>query len=70
MMGTASFDQLVQEGKARMQGNRKVLAQLRDLMVAFTPDFEILPGTAASKAQVPPGRSFALPPTTTLIPTD
>jgi hypothetical protein len=38
-------------------------------MVAFTPDFEILPGTAPEKRQVPPGRSFALP-ATGLIVTD
>jgi alkyl sulfatase BDS1-like metallo-beta-lactamase superfamily hydrolase len=61
MMGVASFDQLAQEGKARMDGDRTVLARLRDLMVAFTPDFEILPGTAPTQRQVPPGRSFALP---------
>lgn len=63
MMGTASFEQLVQEGKARMQGNAGVLKQLGSLMVAFTPDFEILPGTAPTQWQVPPGRPFALPPT-------
>jgi alkyl sulfatase BDS1-like metallo-beta-lactamase superfamily hydrolase len=70
MMGTASFEQLAAEGKARMQGNRKVLAQLRDLMVTFTPNFEILPGTAARTTQVPPGRSFALPASATEIPID
>jgi alkyl sulfatase BDS1-like metallo-beta-lactamase superfamily hydrolase len=63
MMGTASFEQLVQEGKARMQGNAGVLKQLGSLMVAFKPDFEILPGTAPTQRQVPPGRPFALPPT-------
>jgi hypothetical protein len=38
-------------------------------MVTFTPDFEILPGTAPTQRQVPPGRSFALP-ATGLIQTD
>lgn len=61
MIGTATLDQLEAEGKARLEGNRAVLAQLRERMVPFTPDFEILPGTAASERQVPPGRSFALP---------
>ena len=61
MMGVASFDQLGQEGKARFEGDRTVIGKLRDLMVTFAPDFEILPGTAPSARQVPPGRSFALP---------
>ena len=64
MMGTASFDQLAQEGKVRFDGDRSIIATLRDLMVTFTPDFEILPGTAPTHRQVPPGRSFAVPDTT------
>jgi alkyl sulfatase BDS1-like metallo-beta-lactamase superfamily hydrolase len=67
MMGVASFDQLVQEGKARYDGDATVIGKLRDLMVAFSPDFEILPGTAPNQRQVPPGRSFALPGTSVLI---
>jgi alkyl sulfatase BDS1-like metallo-beta-lactamase superfamily hydrolase len=67
MMGVASFDQLVQEGKARYDGDAAVIGKLRDLMVAFSPDFEILPGTAPNQRQVPPGRSFALPSTSVLI---
>jgi len=65
----ASFDQLGQEGKAKFDGDRTVIGKLRDLMVTFTPDFEILPGTAPNARQVPPGRSFALP-ATGLIVTD
>jgi hypothetical protein len=61
MMGVASFDQLKEEGKARLDGDGKIIHKLRDLMVTFTPDFEILPGTAPTQRQVPPGRSFALP---------
>jgi alkyl sulfatase BDS1-like metallo-beta-lactamase superfamily hydrolase len=61
MMGVASFDMLEGEGKARLDGNRSVLTQLRDLMVTFTPNFEILPGTAPDNRQVPPGRPFAVP---------
>jgi alkyl sulfatase BDS1-like metallo-beta-lactamase superfamily hydrolase len=67
MMGVASFDQLVQEGKASFDGDSSALYELRDLMVTFTPDFEILPGTAPTQRQVPPGRPFALPDTNTLI---
>ncbi len=43
------------------------IAKLRDLLVTFTPDFEILPGTAPTQRQVPPGRPFSLPETSTLI---
>jgi alkyl sulfatase BDS1-like metallo-beta-lactamase superfamily hydrolase len=69
MMGVASFDQLGDEGKARFVGDRTIIHKLRDLMVTFTPDFEVLPGTAPNARQVPPGRSFALP-ATGLIETD
>ena len=46
MMGVSSFDDLIKAGKARFDGDRKPFDQLRGLMVAFTPSFEILPGTA------------------------
>ena len=67
MMGVASLEKLEQEGKARLVGKKAVITALRERMVAFTPDFEILPGTAPNKRQVPPGRSLALPATETLI---
>ena len=61
MMGLAGFDQLASEGKAKLEGNREIIHQLRDMMVTFRPDFEILPGTAPTQRQVPPGRPFVLP---------
>jgi alkyl sulfatase BDS1-like metallo-beta-lactamase superfamily hydrolase len=61
MLGVAGFDQLETEGKVRFEGDRSIIGKLRDLMVTFTPDFEILPGTAPTQRQVPPGRSFVLP---------
>jgi alkyl sulfatase BDS1-like metallo-beta-lactamase superfamily hydrolase len=61
MLGVATFDSLAEEGKARFEGDRTAIHKLRDLMVAFTPDFEFIPGSAAEKRQVPPGRPFALP---------
>jgi alkyl sulfatase BDS1-like metallo-beta-lactamase superfamily hydrolase len=67
MMGVATFDQLADEGKARFQGDRTVIAKLRDKMTVFTPDFEILPGTAPTNRQVPPGRPFAFPADSVLI---
>jgi len=60
-LGVAGFDQLATEGKAKLDGDREIIHKLRDLMVTFTPDFEILPGTAPTQRQVPPGRPFALP---------
>ena len=69
MMGVASFDQLADEGKAQLDGDRTIIHKLRDLMVTFSPDFEILPGTAPTHRQVPPGRPFALP-VTGMIQTD
>jgi hypothetical protein len=44
-----TFDDLVKDGKAKFEGDRKPFDQLRSLMVSFTPNFEILPGTAAKK---------------------
>ena len=70
MMGQSGFEQLEKEGKAKLDGDRTVIAKLRDMMVTFTPDFEILPGTAPSERQVPPGRSFALPDAGALIDVD
>ena len=46
MMGVATFDDLIKDGKAKFEGNRAGFDQLRSILVPFTPDFEILPGTA------------------------
>ena len=60
MMGASSFDDLIKAGKAKFDGDRKPFDQLRGLLVSFTPNFEILPGTApkASVEGLPP---FVLP---------
>ncbi|MGY6275752.1 alkyl/aryl-sulfatase [Methylomonas sp. MgM2] len=50
MGGTATFDQLITEGKARFDGNRRPFDVLRSAIVRFRPDFELLPGT---KPKVP-----------------
>ncbi len=60
MMGVSSFDDLIKAGKAKFDGNRAGFDQLRSILVPFTPDFEILPGTAPktpAKGLAP----FALP---------
>lgn len=54
MMGLASFDDLIMAGKARFEGDRSGFDQLRAILVPFTPDFEILPGTAAKAPTAPP----------------
>ena len=46
MMGVASFDDLIAAGQAKFEGNRTGFDQLRSILVPFTPDFEIMPGTA------------------------
>ncbi len=54
MMGVASFDDLIAAGKAKFEGNRTGFDQLRSNLVAFTPDFEILPGTAPKQRAAQP----------------
>ena len=46
MMGASTFDDLIKAGKAKFDGDRKGFDQLRGILVAFAPNFEILPGTA------------------------
>jgi alkyl sulfatase BDS1-like metallo-beta-lactamase superfamily hydrolase len=60
MMGTSTFDDLIKAGKAKFDGDRKPFDQLRGLMVAFTPNFEILPGTAP-KTPTAGLKEFAVP---------
>jgi len=60
MMGAATFDGLVQTGKAKFEGDRKPFDQIRCLLVAFAPNFEILPGTAA-KPPVHSNKAFEVP---------
>ena len=54
MMGQATFDDLITAGKAKFEGDRSGFDQLRSVMVPFTPDFEILPGTAPQQRVEPP----------------
>jgi alkyl sulfatase BDS1-like metallo-beta-lactamase superfamily hydrolase len=60
MMGVNSFDDLMNAGKAKFDGDRKPFDQLRGLMVSFTPNFEILPGTAPKTPTNGP-KPFELP---------
>ena len=54
MMGQASFDDLLRDGKAKFEGDRTGFDRLRAILVPFTPDFEILPGTAPKQAAAAP----------------
>ncbi len=54
MMGQTSFDDLIKAGKAKFDGDRTGFDQLRSILVPFTPDFEILPGTALRQHANPP----------------
>ncbi|MCM8594020.1 alkyl/aryl-sulfatase [Accumulibacter sp.] len=54
MMGLASFDDLINAGKAKFDGDRAGFDRLRSILVPFTPDFEILPGTAPKQKRAVP----------------
>ena len=56
MGGAATFDQLIQEGKAKLDGDRRPFDVLRSALVRFTPDFELLPGTKPTKAPAAPAK--------------
>jgi alkyl sulfatase BDS1-like metallo-beta-lactamase superfamily hydrolase len=53
MAGKATFDELLAAGKATFVGDRKPFDQLRSILVRFTPDFELIPGTRAAKEPTP-----------------
>lgn len=62
MMGANTFDDLIASGKAKFDGDRKPFEQLRSILVAFTPDFEILPGTVNPPKEIPSNPNpFKLP---------
>ena len=60
MMGAATFGDLVNSGKIQLVGNRAVIEQLQAMLVQFSPDFEIMPGTKA--APTSPGAAPSSPP--------
>ncbi|MGQ9873087.1 alkyl/aryl-sulfatase [Leptodesmis sp.] len=50
MAGLSTFPDLIGAGRVKLEGNPAVFEQLRSLLVEFTPDFEIMPGTHPAKA--------------------
>jgi len=53
MMGKASFDDQIKNGKAKLAGNRKVYDDLKGMLVQFNMGFEILPGTGGTSLTAP-----------------
>ncbi len=50
MAGQATFDDLLANGKAKFEGDRKPFDQLKGILVQFTPDFELMPGTKPAES--------------------
>jgi alkyl sulfatase BDS1-like metallo-beta-lactamase superfamily hydrolase len=48
LMGLVPLEQLVEAGRARIEGDPAVLGRLMSLLVEFDPAFEIMPGTKAA----------------------
>ena len=53
MMGTASFDDKLKEGKAKFKGDRKPYDELKSMLTTFTMEFELIPGTLPDAAATP-----------------
>ncbi len=47
MMGAVSMDEQIESGNAMLKGNRKVIDQLKTMLVNFDLGFEMMPGTGA-----------------------
>jgi alkyl sulfatase BDS1-like metallo-beta-lactamase superfamily hydrolase len=53
MMGKASFDDQIKNGKAKLVGNREPYDLLKNSLVWFNMGFEILPGTGGTSLTAP-----------------
>lgn len=62
MMGKATFDDLIKQGKAKFDGNREPFDLLRNSMVRFAMDFEVIPGTGGKRLAQPTGDPFEVVP--------
>jgi alkyl sulfatase BDS1-like metallo-beta-lactamase superfamily hydrolase len=62
MMGRKTFDDLLKEGKAKFDGDREPFDLLRNSMVRFAMDFEVLPGTGGKRLALPAGEPFEITP--------
>lgn len=61
MMGAKTFESLEREGKASFAGSHKPFEQLRSLLVQFSPDFEVFPGTRNARAAPAATVPFQMP---------
>jgi alkyl sulfatase BDS1-like metallo-beta-lactamase superfamily hydrolase len=62
MMGKATFDDLLKQGKAKFDGKREPFDLLRSSMVRFSMNFEVLPGTGGKRLAQPTGDPFEIEP--------
>jgi alkyl sulfatase BDS1-like metallo-beta-lactamase superfamily hydrolase len=53
MMGAATFDQQIETGKAKLEGDRKPYDELKAMLVQFDMGFEVLPGTGGTSLTTP-----------------
>lgn len=61
MVGSASFDDLLADGSMKLRGRRAVAEKLQSMLVQFTPDFEIMPGTSPGTVDAGVQKRPALP---------
>ncbi len=61
MGGQTTFDALILAGKAKLDGDRQPFDQLKSILVQFTPDFEIVPGTKPAQPVMPTENPFEQP---------
>jgi alkyl sulfatase BDS1-like metallo-beta-lactamase superfamily hydrolase len=54
MGGRLTFDDLVKEGKAKLEGDRRPFDLIRSALTRFVPDFELVPGTTKPVKATPP----------------
>ena len=48
MMGAMTFDEQINAGKAKLEGNRDPYEQLKTMLVHFDLGFEMMPGTGGT----------------------
>jgi len=58
MMGAATFDELIKNGTAKLEGDVKVFDQLRSVLGQFSPTFEMIPLTKNGSAATTSLKAF------------
>jgi alkyl sulfatase BDS1-like metallo-beta-lactamase superfamily hydrolase len=57
MSGLSTFPALASEGKVDLEGDATILQTLQEVLVEFSSDFELLPGTSSAPSAVQTGES-------------